>query len=203
MAGLDVFNDTYFLSYCQNLYDADNTYDSEQTDRLDRHRHLDPESARFLASLVMMQKPKEVLEIGTSTGFSTLWLAYGLRHHSHAHFISLDIEKSRSDIAKRHLQAVGLSDLVDIRVQDALEFLTQNRKTFDFVFLDAERQFYCDYTEDLHRALTIGGVLVVDNVLSHREEVCQFLAAFTDDNRYICHTLEIGSGLFMAMRQEP
>lgn len=203
MSGLNVFNDTYFLSYCQSLYETDSTYDSEQTDRLNRHRHLEPESARFLASLVMMQKPKEVLEIGTSTGFSTLWLAYGLRHHSHAHFISLDIEKSRSDVARQHLQVVGLSDLVDIRVQDALEFLTQNHKTFDFVFLDAERHLYCDYIASLNRSLTIGSTLVVDNVLSHREEVCQFLAAFTNDTRYICHTLEIGSGLFMAVRQEP
>lgn len=203
MSGLDVFNDTYFLSYCQNLYEADSTYDSEQTDRLNRHRHLEPESAMFLASLVMMQKPKEVLEIGTSTGFSTLWLAYGLRHNFHAHFISLDIDGERSDIARQHLQAVGLSDLVDIRAQDAFEFLNQNHKTFDFIFLDAERQFYCDYIASLHRSLTIGGVLVVDNVISHCDEVCQFLAAFTNDTRYICHTLEMGSGLFMAVRQEP
>lgn len=202
MSGLETFDDTYFLSYCQALYDNDKTYDAKQTDRLNRHRHLEPKSAKFLASLVMLQNPKTVLEIGTSTGFSTLWLAYGLRHYSNVDFVSLDIDKQRSDIAKNHLQAVGLSMLVDVKVQDASEFLNQNSKTFDLIFLDAERQFYCDYLENLHNSLTIGSVLLVDNVISHSDDVQQFLAAFTNDTRYICHTLDMGAGLFMAVRQE-
>lgn len=202
MSGLKTFDDTYFLSYCQALYDNDKTYDAKQTDRLNRHRHLEPKSAKFLASLVMLQNPKTVLEIGTSTGFSTLWLAYGLRHYSNVDFVSLDIDKQRSDIAKNHLQAVGLSMLVDVKVQDASEFLNQNSKTFDLIFLDAERQFYCDYLENLHNSLTIGSVLLVDNVISHSDDVQQFLAAFTNDTRYICHTLDMGAGLFMAVRQE-
>lgn len=202
MSVLKTFNDAYFLSYCQKLYDAHKTYDNEQTDRLNRHRHLEPDSARFLASLVTMQKPKSVLEIGTSTGFSTLWLAYGLRHDSNVDFISLDIDKHRSDAAKNHLQAVGLSTLVNLTVQDALDYLRQNDQVFNFIFLDAERKFYSDYIEDLHRSLAIGSVLIVDNVISHSGDVQQFLAAFTSDNRYICHKLEMGSGLFMAVRQE-
>lgn len=202
MSVLKTFNDAHFFSYCQDLYDADSTYDKGQTDRLDRHRHLEPESARFLASLVTMQKPKSVLEIGTSTGFSTLWLAYGLRHHSDVDFVSLDIDKHRSDVAKNHLQAVGLSTLVNLKVQDALDYLCQNDQVFDFIFLDAERKFYSNYTKDLHCSLAIGSVLIVDNVISHSDDVQQFLAAFTNDTRYICHTLEMGSGLFMAVRQE-
>lgn len=202
MSGLEPFDETYFLSYCQALYDNDQAYDAKQTDRLNRHRHLEPKSAKFLASLVMLQKPKTVLEIGTSTGFSTLWLAYGLRHYSSVNFISLDINEVRSHTARKHLRAVGLSTLVDVRVQDASEFLNQNSKTFDLIFLDAERQFYCDYLGNLHNSLTIGSVLLVDNVISHSDDVQQFLAAFTNDTRYICHTLDMGAGLFMAVRQE-
>lgn len=203
MSGLETFDDTYFLSYCQALYDNDKKYDAKQTDRLNRHRHLEPKSAKFLTSLVTMQKPKRVLEIGTSTGFSTLWLAYGLRHYSNVDFVSLDIDKHRSDIAKQHLQAVGLSMLVDVKVQDAFEFLSRNTETFDFIFLDAERRFYSNYTEDLHHSLAIGSVLIVDNVISHSDDVQQFLSAFKNNARYICHTLEMGSGLFMAVCQEP
>lgn len=205
---LKTFNNARFLSYCQTLYETDKTYDNEQIDRLNRHRHLEPDSARFLASLMMMKQPKKVLEIGTSTGFSTLWIAYGLRHYVNAkvdanvNFISLDIDKYRSDAARHHLQAVGLSDLVDLKVQDAFDYLSQSTEIFDFIFLDAERKFYSDYTEHLHRALTMGGVLIVDNVISHRDEVQPFLAAFENNDRYLCHTIKMGSGLFMVVCQE-
>ena len=200
---MPTFNPSHFLSYCQSLYEADSTYDSEQSNRLDRHRHVEPDAAQFLANITTIRQPKKVLEIGTSTGFSTLWLAYGLRHCPNVGFISLDIDKTRSDVAKSHLQAVGLSTLVDLKVQDASDYLSKNQKVFDFIFLDAERKFYSDYTEYLHRALTIGSVLIVDNVISHSGEVQYFLAVFKNDERYICHTLNIGAGLFMAVCQEP
>lgn len=202
MSALERFDDLYFLSYCQNLYDIDKAYDNDQTNRLNRYRHLEPDSARFLASLVTMQKPKKVLEIGTSSGFSTLWLAYGLRHHTNADFVSLDIDQYRSHAAKSHLQTVGLSHLVDLKVQDASDYFSQSREIFDFIFLDAERKFYSDYTEYLHRALTVGSVLIIDNVISHGGEVQSFLAGFKNDKRYLCHTLDTGAGLFMAVRQE-
>ena len=200
---MSTFDQSHFLSYCQSLYEADKSYDAIQTNRLDRHRHLEPEAAQFLASLVMIKHPKQVLEIGTSTGFSTLWLAYALRQHSDACFISLDIDEQRSQIAKEHLQAVGLDALVELQVQDALVFLQQNHQPFDMIFLDAERQYYATYTKYLHQSLSMGSVLIVDNVISHSAQVETFLAAFKTDSRYLCHTVDIGAGLFLAVRQEP
>lgn len=199
---MPTFNPSHFLSYCQSLYEADSTYDSEQSNRLARHRHVEPDAAQFLANIATITKPNTVLEIGTSTGFSTLWLAYGLRHQAECDFISLDIDKNRSDAAHQHLQNTGLSDSVRLIVQDALIFLNDNTDVFDLVFLDAERQYYLDYIEDLYKALDVGSVLIVDNVISHRDEVSEFLAEFTNDSRYLCHTLDVGAGLFMALRQE-
>ncbi|MGP4864241.1 O-methyltransferase [Psychrobacter sp. T6-5] len=196
------FERTHFLSYCQSLYEADSTYDYEQSNRLDRHRHVEPDAAQFLANIATIRQPEKVLEIGTSTGFSTLWLAYGLRHQAECDFISLDIDESRSEAARQHLQNTGLSDSVRLIVQDAFIFLNSNEDVFDLIFLDAERQFYLDYIQGLHNTLDIGSVLIVDNVISHRDEVCAFLAEFTNDSRYICHTLDVGAGLFIAVRQE-
>ena len=197
------FERTYFLSYCQSVYDTDKAYDSEQTNRLNRHRHVELDSAQFLANIAMIRKPNKVLEIGTSTGFSTLWLAYGLRRQSNIEFISLDIDKSRSDAARKHLQNTGLYPLVRLIVQDAFVFLNETDDIFDLIFLDAERQFYSNYTERLHKVLSVGSVLIVDNVISHGGEVCEFLTEFINSSRYICHTLDIGAGLFMAVCQEP
>lgn len=200
---MPTFNPSHFLSYCQSLYEADSTYDSEQSNRLARHRHVEPDAAQFLANIATIRQPKKVLEIGTSTGFSTLWLAYGLRHQAECDFISLDIDKSRSEAAHQHLQNTGLSASVRLIVQDALIFLNSNEDVFDLVFLDAERPYYLDYIRGLHNALDVGSVLIVDNVISHRDEVSKFLAAFINNPRYLCHTLDIGAGLFMAVRQEP
>ena len=200
---MPTFNPSHFLSYCQSLYEADSTYDSEQSNRLARHRHVEPDAAQFLANIATIRQPKKVLEIGTSTGFSTLWLAYGLRHQAECDFISLDIDKNRSEAAHQHLQNMGLSASVRLIVQDALVFLNDNTDVFDLVFLDAERQFYLDYIEGLHKVLDVGSVLIVDNVISHRDEVSEFLAAFINNPRYLCHTLDIGAGLFMAVCQEP
>ena len=200
---MPTFNPSHFLSYCQSLYEADSTYDSKQSNRLDRHRHVEPDAAQFLANIATIRQPKKVLEIGTSTGFSTLWLAYGLRHQAECDFISLDIDRNRSEAAHQHLQNTGLSASVRLIVQDALVFLNDNTDVFDLVFLDAERQFYLDYIEGLHKVLDVGSVLIVDNVISHRDEVSEFLAAFINNPRYLCHTLDIGAGLFMAVCQEP
>ena len=202
MSTRDCFDSAYFLTYCQSLYDTDKAYDVKQADRLNRHRHLEPDSAQFLANIATLRKPNKVLEIGTSTGFSTLWLAYGLRHHSHVDLISLDIDESRSDIAKAHLQNTGLAAGISLRVQDALDFLNKTDDIFELIFLDAERQFYHHYLKGLHQVLSVGSVLIVDNVISHCDDVGEFLAAFKNDPRYICHTLDIGAGLFMAVRQE-
>ncbi|SJN21839.1 O-methyltransferase [Psychrobacter sp. JB385] len=200
---MPTFNPSHFLSYCQSLYEADSTYDSEQSNRLDRHRHVESDAAQFLANIATIRQPKKVLETGTSTGFSTLWLAYGLRHQAECDFISLDIDKNRSEAAHQHLQNTGLSASVRLIVQDALICLNDNTDVFDLVFLDAERQYYLDYIEGLYKALDVGSVLIVDNVISHRDEVSDFLAAFINNPRYLCHTLDIGAGLFMAVCQEP
>ena len=200
---MPTFNQNQFLSYCQSLYQTDSTYDSAQADRLDRHRHVEPDAAEFLANIATIRHPKKVIEIGTSTGFSTLWLAYGLRHQAKCDFVSLDIDESRRDIAHQHLQNTGLSDSVRLIVQDAFVFLNSNEDVYDLVFLDAERQFYLEYLEGLHQALGVGSVLIVDNVISHSDEVAEFLTAFINSPRYICHTLDIGAGLFMAVCQEP
>ena len=203
------FDTQRFIHYCESMYQQNKAFDDKQTDRLARHRHLEPESAKFLASLVIAKQAFRVLEIGTSTGFSTLWLSYALNNLAQSgsqknlqpKLISLDIDSKRSQAAWQHLQAVELSHQVDLQVIDAENFLKQNQQTFELIFLDAERKFYPHYIEYLHHALSVSHILVVDNVLSHADEVADFITTFKQDPRYLCNTLNIGAGLFMAVRQ--
>lgn len=202
MANGEQFDTQYFFSYCQSLYENDEAFDEQQTDRFKRHRHLQPDSAKFLASLIISSGAKKVLEIGTSTGYSTLWIAYALKHQPDAQLITLDIDKARSNIAQHHLQNVELSRQVCFKVEDALTFFQYYNQPFELIFLDAERQYYVEYLPFIHSLLPIRGILIVDNVLSHPNEVKDFLKDFENDSRYLCSTLSLGSGLFMAVRQE-
>lgn len=199
-------NYTNFLNYTDTLYKTDKAFDDSQTDRLNRHRHLEPDSAEFLASLIISKNTQNILEIGTSTGYSTLWLAYALHNinqnsQSNASLTSIDIDEWRLLTARNHLRTLQLDSHVTLQQVDAKDFLSQSNEHFDVIFLDAERKFYHEYVADFKRLLDFGDVLIVDNVISHADEVVEFLAQFKDDDNYLCSTLLIGAGLFLAVKQ--
>lgn len=196
-----------FKAYTDRLYQIDKAFDDSQTDRLYRHRHLEPDSAAFLASLIISKRANSVLEIGTSTGYSTLWLAYALaqinvnREDIQATLMSIDIDEWRLLTARNHLRTLQLEHNITLQQVDAKDFLSQTSAHFDVIFLDAEREFYPDYVADLKRVMTFGDMLIVDNVISHADEVAKFLTAFQHDTNFLCSTLSIGAGLFIAVRQ--
>lgn len=196
-----------FKIYTDALYHADKAFDKAQTDRLARHRHLEPESAQFLAALIMTNDAQQVLEIGTSTGYSTLWIAYALAQINQqlgdtcARLTSIELDEWRLLTARNHLRTLSLDGCVSLQQVDAKDFLQAATARYDVIFLDAERKFYLAYVADFKRLMQVGDALIVDNVLSHADEVADFLAAFTQDDNFLCTTIPIGAGLFMAVRQ--
>ena len=186
-----------FLSKVSALYHRFQEHDSTQTDRIARFRNIEPESAQFLAQLVHIQQPQQVLKIGTSTGYSTLWLAYAAQQVN-ARLTTLEIDAERSQQAASHLADFNLSNGVEFWVGDAAEYLKQSQAIFDFILLDAERDAYVDYWPDLKRLMCVSrGVLVVDNVLSHADQVTDFIAIIQQDEQFNLSTLAIGAGLLV------
>ncbi|WP_262404379.1 O-methyltransferase [Aggregatibacter actinomycetemcomitans] len=105
-----------------------------------------------------------MLEIGTSGGYSTLWLA-DAAEQTCGHLITLEIEKERWQTALKHLTATGLSDVTSTLCADVGAFLQNNQDSYDFILLDAERPAYPAYWMYLKMCLQApGSVLVVDNV---------------------------------------
>lgn len=201
-----MINQKDFRQYVDKLHQTDSKFDATQTDRLARHRHLEPESAQFLASLIISNHATNVLEIGTSTGYSTLWLAYAIQQLAEnrqnlVKLTSIELDAQRLLTAKNHLRALQLEHYVTLQQADAKVFLSQNNTHFDLIFLDAERTFYGEYVADFKRILQFGNMLVVDNVVSHASEVTDFLAQFENDDNFLCSTLPIGAGLFIAVKQ--
>ncbi|BAP36301.1 MULTISPECIES: O-methyltransferase [Acinetobacter] len=186
-----------FLQRLNELYQSFIKFDATQCDRIKRYRNIEPESALFLAMQVRIQQSKKILEIGTSTGYSTLWLADAAKVTG-AKVTTLEIDEKRTQQAQLHAQELQVDDVIDFWVGDAQKYLEQCQEQYDFILLDAERNAYLNYWIYLQKMLVEhGGVLIVDNVISHAAEVKSFIMEVKRDERFMTTTLSIGSGLFV------
>ncbi|MCK7610323.1 DUF1442 domain-containing protein [Acinetobacter portensis] len=186
-----------FLAKIDVLYQHFQAHDQAYSDRLSRYRNIEPESAELLNVLIRTQQSKRILEIGTSTGYSTLWLAHAAESTS-AKITTLEIDAERSELAHQNAVDFSLDRFVEFLVSDAQDYLRQTTEKFDFILLDAERDAYCDYWNYLPQILKEkGGLLVVDNVVSHESEVNDFLNLVRDNPKFSTTILPIGAGLFL------
>ena len=186
-----------FQQRMQTLYQQFIAFDALQTERTQRYRNIEPESALFLAMQIRVQQSKKILEIGTSTGYSTLWLANAAQE-TQGQITTLEIEPDRTAQAQQYAQELGLDHVIDFRIGDAQAFLNNNLNHYDFILLDAERDAYVDYWNNLqHMLVPKSGILIVDNVISHAAEVQEFIALVQSDARFITTTLSVGAGLFL------
>jgi predicted O-methyltransferase YrrM len=154
-----------------------------------------------LAVLVRATAAQRVLELGTSNGYSTIWLADAV-HGAGGQLLSVDIDRERSAEAARNLDRGGVREQVELRVEDAATTLrTSGESAWDMIFLDAERSSYAGYWPDLLRVLRPGGLLAVDNVLSHAEEVRELRALVNAEEGVSEALVPTGAGLLLVVRE--
>ncbi len=124
---------------------------------------IGPVLGELLYILVAATKAKKILELGTATGYSAIYLA---RACEAVKGLVATIENNRdmADRAEQNFQQAGVSDRIEIRVGDAVSLVSQLKENFDFIFLDIEKQEYVKLLGDCHRLLSPGGLLVADNV---------------------------------------
>lgn len=124
---------------------------------------IGPVLGELLYILVAATKAKKILELGTATGYSAIYLA---RACEAVKGLVTTIENNRdmADRAEQNFQQAGVSDRTDIRVGDAVSLVSQLQGNVDFIFLDIEKQEYVKLLGDCHRLLSPGGLLVADNV---------------------------------------
>jgi predicted O-methyltransferase YrrM len=188
------------LALAAELYASGRAHDAEQADSLARWRNVEPETAELLGVLVRAMGARRVLEIGTSNGYSALWLADAAEAVGGT-VVSLEMLAERTALAAEHLDRAALSAVVHLRTVDAGAALAAfDDASFDLVFLDAERPAYAGYLPDLVRVLAQPGLLVVDNVISHAAEVADFRALVEADDRVVSSVVPIGAGAMMVAR---
>lgn len=193
--------DARLSSLLDDLHRRGVEHDASKADRLERLRNLEPDTAALLALMVRATGARRVLELGTSNGYSTVWLADAVAANEGG-VTSVELDPARTTQAAQNLEKAGLRRFVDLRIQDAADALRQSEDAeWDMIFLDAERPAYAGYWPDLVRVLRPRGVLAVDNVLSHAAEVEEFRALVSADERVSEALAPTGAGALLIVRQ--
>jgi len=183
------------------LYAASHAHDQAQSDRLERFRNVEPPTAELLGVLIRATGARRILELGTSNGYSTIWLADAAQETG-GHVVSVEVDPDRTELARANLRRAGLEDRVELRTEDAATTLARSPGAeWGFVFLDAERPAYPSYLPDLVRTLAPGGVLAVDNVESHAHELVEFTSLIEAAPELTQTVVPVGAGLRLAVRR--
>jgi predicted O-methyltransferase YrrM len=181
------------------IYAKGREFDAQQSNRLERLRNLQPETAELLAVLIRAARARRILEVGTSNGYSTLWLADAAKITG-GHVESLDIDPRRSDQACANIARAGLDGVASCRTVSAAQALTEYPDdAWDLIFLDAERPEYVGYWPNIRRTLSPGGTLAIDNAISHAAELSDVNRLLADDARLTTVLVPIGDGLLVSV----
>jgi predicted O-methyltransferase YrrM len=168
-----------------------------------RSRQVARTTGQFLFALVAPQTDCEVLEIGASRGYSTIWLAAGVRHLA-GRVLSLEHDPVKCEAWRRNIAEAGLDDTADLIEGDAFETLLAIDDVFDLVFLDAEKEQYEELFWLARPKLEAGAIIVADNVLSHEETLGAYSRARQTDPALESVTVPLDRGLeISALLQEP
>jgi predicted O-methyltransferase YrrM len=179
------------------LHESGRRFDAAQPDRLDRLRNLEPESGELLHLLVRALGARDVLELGTSNGVSTLWLADAVAPAG-GRLVSVEIDAERSRAAGANLERAGLE--AELRTGDAADALRDSPDAaWDVVFLDAERPEYPGYWPELARVIRPGGLIAADNAISHADQMQPFRALVEADPRATTALDATGAGILFAL----
>ena len=170
----------------------------DKQDRLDgtphslRLRQIPRETGQLLAILAASAPLGLCLEIGTSGGYSTLWLGVACREMGRR-IITIEISEEKARSARRTFAATGLDGTIECVTGDARELLKYYRN-ISFCFLDADKEVYSDCYEEIVARMVSGGLLVADNILSHAGALESFTERALHDNRVDALVIPVGTG---------
>jgi len=172
-------------------------------DRSRRMLNITRETGQFLAVIIRMINASRILEIGTSNGYSTLWLAEAAQATG-GRVTSVDISADKLALARENISRSDLAPIITLLHDDGGHVLGRSGPgSYDLVFLDAERAHYTGYWPDLKRVLRPGGLLVVDNATTHPDELVALFAVIEAEKGFTTCLLPLGNGQFLAVKEPP
>lgn len=158
-------------------------------------------TAEFLYNLIVDSKAKSVVEVGTSNGYSGIWIGKALKKTG-GKLTTIEFYDKRLDIAKENFQKCGVADIIDTRKGDAatiLEYLPEDFR-IDFAFVDANKAQYIKFFHLIEPHLNVGGYIACDNVISHATKVQTFIDDINANPNYENVVLPLPAGLSLAKK---
>lgn len=176
------------------------TNDAAITDRPRRMLNITRETGEFLSVLVQATNAQRILEIGTSNGYSALWLAQAAQKIG-GHVTTIEQAEFKLELAAKTFERSGLSAFIT-QLSGEAGGLIENMPdaNVDLIFLDSKRSEYVHWWPTIKRVLRNGGLLVVDNATSHADEMVAFMVLVSADTDVTTCTVPVGKGQFLATR---
>ena len=173
--------------------------DARMSERPRMMLNLEPASAQLLSILVRASGATRAVEIGTSNAYSTIWLAWAIAPAG-GRIVSIDRNPDKHALARENLSRANLLDRVELRTGDATEIVRQIPGPYDLIFLDADRRNFPEQIQILLPKLTKKALVIADNVLSHPEEIAEYLKLMSSLPDFQHTTVPVGKGLSIAYR---
>ncbi len=192
-------SDADIRAFLIELYETGQQNDAHEQERSKKMLNLEPETAQFLHILLRSSRRTRLLEIGTSNGYSTIWLAWAMALTG-GRVVSIDRDADKQALADANLRRVGLREVVDLRCGDATAIVADLPGPFDCVFFDADRYSATAQLSLLMTKLLPDVLLLADNVLSHPTEIAAYLRALEALPDFERVVLPVGKGLSVAYR---
>ncbi len=170
--------------------------------------NLDRYSANFLNMLIKINNSKNVLEIGTSNGYSGIWILKALEETG-GKLTTVEYWEKRQSVARKNFE-ICVSDVeVEPKIGSAVivlqdleeEIKNFKREKFDFVFIDANKKEYVEYFQIIDRILKSGGVILADNILTHYEKTLPYINVLFERVDYQSQILDIGAGMMLSRKK--
>jgi predicted O-methyltransferase YrrM len=180
------------------LEEVDSRDRQDGTHRLKRLRQIPPETGRFIALLAANAPQGAFVEIGTSAGYSTLWLALACRQIGRR-ITTYEVLEEKVRLARETFQQAGVEDVVELVQGDARLYLAGLDK-LAFCFLDAEKEVYQDCYEAIVPGLVPGGLLLADNAINHQQTLGPMLDRAQNDARVDALIVPIGKGVLVCRK---
>lgn len=159
--------------------------------------HFD--AAKLLYITAMGAKAKNIVEVGTNRGYSTIWLAAAAKALG-GKVVTCEIDPVKAAEARTHFEQAGLSDVIEILVGDARETLRQQTGPVDLLFIDGVKGQYETYFDVVYKRMGIGGMVIADNAVSHGDELLDYITYVQNHPNLESTTVDIGRGLEISVK---
>jgi caffeoyl-CoA O-methyltransferase len=180
------------------LEEVDSRDRQDGTPHPKRLRQVPPETGRFIALLAASAPQGTLVEIGTSAGYSTLWLALACRQSGRT-ITTYEVFEEKVQLARETFRQAGVEDVVELVRGDARSYLA-NLDRLAFCFLDAEKDVYQDCYEAVVPRLVPGGLLLADNAIDHQQALGPMLDRAQNDARVDALIVPIGKGVLVCRK---